>query len=94
MEEKLRRREILVKEDAMADFYSRRLSGVYDLRGLERRIRSAGGDDFLKMSEKDLLLFFPTKRNSAVFLKRSLWEAGHSRRFINLRRARRPTASP
>ena len=55
MEEKLRRRDIMVPEAAVADFYSRRLAGVYDLRGLEKRIRQAGGDEFLRMSEKDLL---------------------------------------
>ncbi|MEW5900939.1 MAG: DUF3418 domain-containing protein, partial [Acidobacteriota bacterium] len=59
MEEKLRRRDIVVGEDAVAEFYSRRLAGVYDLRGLEKRIRQAGGDDFLRLTKKELLLFFP-----------------------------------
>jgi ATP-dependent helicase HrpA len=59
MEEKLRRRNIMVSEAAMADFYSRRLGGVYDRRGLEKRIRQAGGDGFLRMAEKDLLLLHP-----------------------------------
>ena len=59
MEEKLRRRDIMIAETAVADFYSRRLAGVYDLRGLEKRIRQAGGDDFLRMREKDLLLISP-----------------------------------
>lgn len=59
MEEKLRRRDIMVSEDAMARFYSGRLSGVHDFRTLERRIRLKGSDDFLKMTEKDLLLFPP-----------------------------------
>jgi ATP-dependent helicase HrpA len=59
MEEKLRRRDIMVHEAAIADFYSRRLSGIYDLRGLEKRIRGAGGDGFLRMSEKDLVLISP-----------------------------------
>ncbi|MFZ2055013.1 MAG: ATP-dependent RNA helicase HrpA [Candidatus Aminicenantales bacterium] len=59
MEEKLRRRDIMVHETAIADFYSRRLAGVYDLHGLEKRIRGAGGDGFLRMSEKDLVLISP-----------------------------------
>ncbi len=59
MEEKLRRRDIMVVETAIADFYSRRLAGVYDLRGLEKRIRQAGNDDFLRMSDKDLILLPP-----------------------------------
>jgi len=59
MEEKLRRRNIMVSEAAIADFYSRRLPGVFDRRGLEKRIRQAGGDEFLRMAEKDLLLLRP-----------------------------------
>ena len=59
MEEKLRRRDIMVPETMIADFYSARLAGVYDLRGLEKRIRQAGGDDFLRLSEKDLVLSPP-----------------------------------
>ncbi|MGB8952246.1 MAG: ATP-dependent RNA helicase HrpA [Candidatus Aminicenantales bacterium] len=62
LEEKLRRRDILVSEDTLAGFYSRRLAGVYDLRGLEQRIRAGGNDEFLKMSVKDLLLFFPDEK--------------------------------
>jgi len=59
MEEKLRRRDIMAAETAIADFYSRRLAGVYDLRGLEKRVRHVGNDDFLRMSEKDLILLPP-----------------------------------
>jgi ATP-dependent helicase HrpA len=59
MEEKLRRRDIMAPETAIADFYSGRLAGVYDLRGLERRTRQAGGDGFLRMSEKNLVLIAP-----------------------------------
>jgi ATP-dependent RNA helicase HrpA len=59
MEEKLRRRDIMTPETAIADFYSRRLAGVSDLRGLEKRIRQAGDDGFLRMSEKELILISP-----------------------------------
>jgi ATP-dependent helicase HrpA len=59
MEERIRRRDILVNEEAMAAFYSERLPGVCDIRTLKRRIREAGGDGFLRMSEEDLLLYRP-----------------------------------
>ncbi|MBN2199467.1 MAG: DUF3418 domain-containing protein, partial [Candidatus Aminicenantes bacterium] len=59
MEEKLRRRDIMVDEASIAEFYSGRLAGVVDLRGLEKRIRQAGNDAFLRMSEKDLILLPP-----------------------------------
>lgn len=66
-EEKLRRRDIVVDEKTMADFYSRRLRGVYDLHGLEKRIQKLGNDDFLRMGEQDLLLFFPDEKELAGF---------------------------
>ncbi len=59
MEEKLRRRDILIGEDAIAEFYSRRLPGIYDIRGLKERIRKRGSEEFLKMRERDLLRSFP-----------------------------------
>ena len=67
MEDKLRRRDILVREDALADFYSRRLPGVYDLRTMEKKIEDMGGDGFLRMSEKDLFQFFPDENELAGF---------------------------
>jgi len=67
MEEKLRRRDIMVPETAIADFYSGRLAGVYDLRGLEKRIRGAGGDEFLRLKEKDLLLLAPDEEELQSF---------------------------
>jgi ATP-dependent helicase HrpA len=67
MEEKLRRRDIMVPETAIADFYSGRLAGVYDLRGLTKRIRGAGGDEFLRLKEKDLLLLAPDEEELRSF---------------------------
>jgi len=67
MEEKLRRRDILVDEKAMAEFYSRRLDGVYDIRGLKDGIRRHGGDEFLKMRETDLLRSFPEEKQLKRF---------------------------
>ncbi len=67
MEQKLRRRDILAGDEALADFYSQRLAGVYDLSGLEKRMRAKGSDDFLRMGEKDVLLFFPDDKELALF---------------------------
>jgi ATP-dependent RNA helicase HrpA len=54
MEDKLRRRDIMVGEDRIAAFYDERLPGVMDLRTLEKLIRDHG-DEFLKLEEADLL---------------------------------------
>jgi ATP-dependent helicase HrpA len=67
MEDKLRRRDIMVSEDIIADFYSRRLAGVYDLRGLKKRIHQAGGDEFLRLAERDLLLSPPDESELLKF---------------------------
>jgi ATP-dependent helicase HrpA len=67
LEEKMRRRNIMVSDEAIADFYSRRLSGIYDCRGLQNRIRQRGADDFLEMKEADLLLLRPDKSELALY---------------------------
>ena len=59
LEDKVRRRDILVSEQVVADSYSERLPGVCDIRSLKRRIKEMGGDDFLKMREEDLQLYRP-----------------------------------
>jgi len=58
MEEKLRRRDIMVAEDRIAAFYDERLPGVADLRTLEKLIRDHG-DEFLKLDEAGLLATRP-----------------------------------
>jgi ATP-dependent helicase HrpA len=67
MEEKLRRHDILVPEAAQADFYDKRLPGVYDLRGLDERVKKAGGDEYLRMRDFDLMLWTPDPKDLARF---------------------------
>lgn len=59
MEDRIRRRDILVSEEALESFYSERLPGVCDIRTLKALIRKAGGDGFLRMTEEDLALYRP-----------------------------------
>ncbi|MBW2097122.1 MAG: DUF3418 domain-containing protein, partial [Deltaproteobacteria bacterium] len=67
LEEKVRRRGIIVGDEDVADFYSRRLEGVCDIRSLKKVIRERGGDDFLRMTEKDLLLERPDEDELSLF---------------------------
>jgi ATP-dependent helicase HrpA len=67
VEEKVRRRGILISEEAVADFYSARLQGVFDIRSLKHKIRERGEDDFLRMKESDLLLERPESDELALF---------------------------
>ncbi len=50
MEDKLRRRDIVAGEDALAAFYRERLTGVFDIRTL-RKIIKEQGNDFLQMTD-------------------------------------------
>jgi ATP-dependent helicase HrpA len=67
IEHKLRRRDILVGEDALAGFYSERLEGISDVRTLSALIRQKGSDDFLRMKEEDLLQTVPETANLSLF---------------------------
>jgi ATP-dependent helicase HrpA len=70
LEDRLRRRDLLVGEDALAVFYRKRLGRVCDLRGLDRLIEAAGSDGFLRMSEEDLMLYRPDAGELALFPER------------------------
>jgi len=59
MEDRIRRRGILVDDEAIEQFYSERLEGICDSAGLKRLIREKGGDDFLKLCEHDIIALAP-----------------------------------
>jgi ATP-dependent helicase HrpA len=59
IEDRIRRRDILVGEDAIAEFYEERLGGVTDVQSLRKRIKEKGGDGFLKMRKENLMLSEP-----------------------------------
>ena len=67
LEDKVRRRDILVGDDFLAEFYSLRLGGIYDLRTLKKRIKDEGGDDFLRMEEGELLRSLPDEAELALY---------------------------
>jgi len=54
-EEKIRKRDLLVHRQSQIDFYRRRMSGISSVRDLRKLIFEKGTDDFLKMTENDLL---------------------------------------
>ncbi|MFP4193699.1 MAG: ATP-dependent RNA helicase HrpA [Desulfobacterales bacterium] len=58
-ENRIRRRELLTGEAGMMEFYRQRLEGVYDMSTLKAKIKKAGSDDFLRMSERDLMAAEP-----------------------------------
>ncbi len=67
MENRLRKKGILVSEKAIFDFYRKRINGIYDIRSLKRLIRKKRGDKFLMMKEDDLLEYMPDKNDLSQF---------------------------
>lgn len=67
MEDRLRRRDILVSEDALFEFYQKRLQGCYNLKILRHLIEQNGGDDFLRMKPEDVRHYWPDKAELALF---------------------------
>jgi ATP-dependent helicase HrpA len=59
LESKTRRRDLLVDSEVLFQFYDERIPEIADQRSLDRLIRDRGGDDFLKMTENDLLRVEP-----------------------------------
>lgn len=54
-EEKIRKRDLLIQREKQIDFYRSRISGLNSMRALQKYILEKGSDDFLKMTEEDLL---------------------------------------
>ena len=67
MEDKVRRRGMRISDDRIEAFYSTRLPGIYDIRTLEKEIRKRGGDDFLKMTEADVIADLPDQEEVAQY---------------------------
>ena len=67
MENKTRRKNLLVSDADQADFYAQRLNHVYDIASLKRIIRKKGSDNFLKMNEADLLIVPPDQDTISLF---------------------------
>lgn len=67
MEARMRRRDILINEDLICQFYQEHLEGIYDLPGLKTLIRAKGGDDFLRMTREQILSYLPTEEELALY---------------------------
>ncbi|MCL2459066.1 MAG: ATP-dependent RNA helicase HrpA, partial [Desulfobulbus sp.] len=59
MEERFRRRDIVVDPEVLYQFYQTRLGKVYDRFTLNRLLRSKKNDSFLRMTEEDICLAVP-----------------------------------
>jgi len=65
IENRLRRRDLLVDEHKMFEFYQEKLAGIYDIRSLAKYLKQKGNDRFLRM-EKETLLQYPPDNTELV----------------------------
>jgi ATP-dependent helicase HrpA len=67
MEDKIRKRDILVSEDELFQFYHKRLTGCYDMRTLSKHIKQRGDDFFLRMKLEDILRYHPDEKELSLY---------------------------
>lgn len=68
VEDKIRRRDILVSEDDLADFYRERIDRpVYDAATLQEFLSHKGGDRSLRMDPEDLRRYRPDREELARY---------------------------
>jgi ATP-dependent helicase HrpA len=77
IENRLRRRDLLVGEAELFNFYRARLPEVYDMRTLAKLLKQKGNDQFLRMKRQDLILYDPADSELARFPDQ-LAIAGHT----------------
>ena len=59
MEDKIRKKNILVNEDLLTEFYEERIDIAYNTSTLKKLIKDRGSDDFLRMSKDDIMEYHP-----------------------------------
>lgn len=67
MENRLRRRDILISDEDIFAFYQKRLEKIYDIRTLEKYLKKKGSDRFLRMKKEDLLRYLPDEEQLSLF---------------------------
>ncbi|MBU0908390.1 MAG: ATP-dependent RNA helicase HrpA, partial [Proteobacteria bacterium] len=68
LEDRMRRRDILVDDFLLYEFYDKRLpADVFDRAGLIRLVKKMKGDDFLRMQREDILRQLPERDELADF---------------------------
>ncbi len=67
MENRIRRRTLMVEENALFKFYLKRLPKIYDTRTLKKMIKEKGDDDFLRMKKSDLFAQLPEDEELSLY---------------------------
>lgn len=67
IENRLRRKDIRMDDETLAQFYRERLPSTYDMRTLKKDIKKRGGDNFLRLRENDILVYQPSNEEMSQF---------------------------
>ncbi len=67
LEDKIRRRDVLVAPEDLCQFYRQRLPAIYSLAGLKRHLKETGGDADLRMTVEDVRRYRPDEDHLADF---------------------------
>ena len=67
MENKVRRKDLLVNEEDVFQFYKGKLEGIYDIKTLANLLKKTKTDNFLRIRKKDLLLYSPDEEELSLF---------------------------
>ncbi|MBW1649326.1 MAG: ATP-dependent RNA helicase HrpA [Deltaproteobacteria bacterium] len=67
IENRLRRKDIMVSEESIYDFYSKKIGNIYDIKSFKRFIKLEGGDAFLYMKQEDIQEKQPLSEELAKF---------------------------
>ena len=59
IENRVRRRDVLISEDDLFAFYREKLSGIHSVQMLSNKIKKRGGDRFLHFKKPDLMNYDP-----------------------------------
>jgi ATP-dependent helicase HrpA len=59
IENRLRRRDVLISEEDLFAFYKEKLPGIHTVKMLSSKIRKKGGDRFLRFKKPDLMNYDP-----------------------------------
>jgi len=67
LESRFRRRDLVISDKKLCQFYEERLSSVYDISTLRKTVSEAGSDDFLRMNREFLIRYDPAEEEIALF---------------------------
>ncbi|MBU0769528.1 MAG: ATP-dependent RNA helicase HrpA, partial [Proteobacteria bacterium] len=67
MEDRIRKKDILVGEADLFDFYIKRLKGCYDIRTLKTYLKQNKNDHFLRMKPEDIIRYDPDEKELSLY---------------------------